>query len=215
LVFSYSGGYIDKIKPKNSDKFIPMSEAAGATDVSRGVYVGGGRASYKGFTFGVIDYYSTDIINIFYTETNYKFAVTDRLGLLFGGQFSDQRSVGSDLLKGYAFKTNQFGFKAEASYGGGILSLAYTIDSKGADLQSPWGGYPGYTSVQVMDSNRAGENAIMAKVSYDFKRLGLEVSPHMPFLCTGGAGKTHQAGSRFRMRTKLTQTSSGGLRGSF
>ena len=82
--------------------------------------------------------------------------------------------MGSDLLKGYSFKTNQFGVKAEVSYGGGILSLAYTTDSKGADLQSPWSGYPGYTSVQVQDFNRAGENAFIAKASYDFTRLGLE-----------------------------------------
>ena len=174
LGFNYGGGYIDKIKLRNSDRFIPMSEAAGVTDVNRGVYVGGGRVSYKGFTFGAIDYYSSDIINIFYTESNYKFALTDKLGLLLVAQFTDQRSVGSDLLKGFPFKTNQFGFKAEASYGGGILSLAYTTDSRGADLQSPWGGYPGYTSVQVKDFNRAGENAFMAKASYDFTRLGLE-----------------------------------------
>jgi hypothetical protein len=172
--FNYGGGYIDKIKPRNSDRFIPMSEAAGVTSVDRGVYLGGGRVSYKGFTFGAIDYYSSDIINIFYTESDYRFSVTDRLGLLFASQFTDQRSVGSDLQKGHEFETNQFGFKTEASYGGGILTLAYTIDSKGADLQSPWSGYPGYTSVQVKDFNRAGENAFMAKASYDFTRLGLE-----------------------------------------
>jgi len=41
-------------------------------------------------------------------------------------------------------------------------------------MQSPWSGYPGYTSVQVQDFNRAGENAFMAKLSYNFRRLGLE-----------------------------------------
>ena len=60
------------------------------------------------------------------------------------------------------------------SYGGGVLSLGYTRDSNGADLQSPWSGYPGYTSVQVQDFNRAGENAYIAKISYDFTNLGLK-----------------------------------------
>ena len=41
-------------------------------------------------------------------------------------------------------------------------------------MQSPWSGYPGYTSVQVQDFNRAGEEAFMIKGSYDFSRLGLE-----------------------------------------
>ncbi|HVP77981.1 MAG TPA: OprD family outer membrane porin [Thermodesulfobacteriota bacterium] len=171
--FNYGFGYIDKIKPRNSDRFISMSEAAGAA-VTRGVLVGGGKVSYKGITFGAINYYSNDIINIFYTEGSYKLQVTDRLGLLFSAQFTDQRSVGEDLLKGFSFKANQVGVMADASYGGAILTLAYTHTTDGADMQSPWGGYPGYTSVQVQDFNRAGENAFMAKLSYNFARLGLE-----------------------------------------
>jgi hypothetical protein len=171
--FNYGFGFIDRIKLRNADRFISMSKAAGA-DVNRGVVTGGGRVSYKGFTFGAINYYSSDIINIFYTEGTYKLLVTDRLGLLFSGQFTDQRSVGDDLLTGSSFNTNQFGIKAETSYGGSILTLAWTKASRGADLQSPWGGYPGYTSVQVQDFNRAGEGAFMVKASYDFTRLGLE-----------------------------------------
>ncbi len=171
--FRYGGGYITKIKDRNSDRFKWMSHAAGA-DVKRGVAVGGGNVSYKGFSFGAIDYYSDDIINIFYTEGSYKLNLTERLGLLFAAQFTDQRSVGEDLLKGYSFATNQVGVKSDISYGGAVLTLGYTHTSKGADMQSPWGGYPGYTSVQVQDFNRAGESAFMAKASYDFTRLGLE-----------------------------------------
>jgi hypothetical protein len=171
--FNYGFGYIDRIKLKNSDRFISMSEAAGA-EVKRGVFVGGGMVSYKGLSFGAIDYYSDDIINIFYTEGSYKLPVTDRLGILVSAQFTDQRSVGDDLLTGSSFNTNQFGIKADTSYGGGIFTLAFTKANKGADLQSPWGGYPGYTSAQGKDFNRAGESAFMAKASYDFTRLGLK-----------------------------------------
>ena len=42
------------------------------------------------------------------------------------------------------------------------------------DMQNPWSGYPGYTSVQVQDFNRAKEQALITKLSYDFSRLGLE-----------------------------------------
>jgi hypothetical protein len=171
--FNYGFGYINKMKIKNSDRFISMSEAAGA-DVKRGVVVGGGKVSYKGITFGAVNYFSEDIINILYTEGSYKFLLTDRLGLIFSAQFTDQRSVGEDLLKGYSFSTNQVGVKSDIGYGRGILTLGYTHTSKGADMQSPWGGYPGYTSVQVQDFNRAGEGAFMVKASYDFTRLGIE-----------------------------------------
>jgi len=171
--FRYGGGYIDKVKLRNSDRFISMSKAAGA-EVKRGVVVGGALFSYGKFSIGAINYYSEDIINIGYVEAKYTLPVTERLGILLAAQFTDQRSVGEDLLKGYSFQTNQVGVKTDVSYGGAILTLGYTRDSRGADLQSPWGGYPGYTSVQVEDFNRAGENALTAKVSYDFTRLGLE-----------------------------------------
>ena len=174
LGFKYGGGYITKIKERNSDHFVWMSQDAGA-DVKRGVVLGGGSVSYKGFSFGAIDYYSDDILNIFYTEGSYRLHVTDRLGLFFAAQFADQRSTGDDLLKGYSFDTNQIGVKSDISYGGAILTLGYTkVTSRQADMQNPWSGYPGYTSVQVKDFNRAGEDAFMAKLSYDFKDLGLE-----------------------------------------
>ncbi len=72
----FGGGYISKIKEKNSDDFVWMSRDAGAA-VDRGVYVGGANVEFKGFSFGAIDYYSDDIINIFYTETSYKLAMPD------------------------------------------------------------------------------------------------------------------------------------------
>jgi len=169
---NYGGGYITKIKERNSDQFVWMSKDAGA-NVDRGVATAGLLFSQGPFSFGAIDYYSDDIINIFYTEAKGVFHLTKELGLRFSVQYSDQRSVGSDYLKGYDFSTNQFGVKGEMSYRKAIFTLAYSIADKGADLQSPWGVHPGYTSVQVQDFNRAGENALLGKLSYDFSRLGL------------------------------------------
>ena len=169
---NYGGGYITKIKERNSDQFVWMSKDAGAK-VDRGVATAGLLFSQGPFSFGAIDYYSDDIINIFYTEAKAVFQLTKELGLRFSAQYTDQRSVGSDYLKGYDFSTNQFGIKGEMSYRKAILTLGYTIADKGADLQSPWGVHPGYTSVQVQDFNRAGENALLGKLSYDFSSLGL------------------------------------------
>ena len=171
--FNYGMGYIDKIKPRNSDTFISMSEAAGA-DAKRGVVTGGVNVFWRGFTLGAINYYSSDIINIFYTESTYKFLIAGTLDFLFAAQFTDQRSIGDNLLKGYTFSTDQTGLKGEMSYRSAVLGLGYTRNSKGADLENPWGGYPGLTSAQVQNFNRAGENAFMAKVSYDFAHLGFE-----------------------------------------
>ena len=169
---NYGAGYITKIKERNSDQFVWMSRDAGA-NVDRGVATAGLNYSQGPFSIGGIDYYSGDIINIFYTEGKAVFQPTKELGFLVSAQYTDQRSVGSDLLKGYDFSTNQFGIKGQMSYRKAILTLAYTNAGEGADLQSPWGVHPGYTSIQVQDFNRAGEDALLGKLSYDFSSLGL------------------------------------------
>jgi len=171
--FRYGGGYITKIKERNSDDFVSMSRDAGAP-VDRGVGLAGVNVSLGRFSIGAIDYYCDDVINIGYAEAKYTWPVTQKLGLLFAAQFTDQRSVGEDLLKGYAFSVNQVGVKTEMSYGGALFTLAFTTASSGADLQNPWSSYPGYTYVQVKDFNRAQEKAFLVKAAYDFTRLGLE-----------------------------------------
>lgn len=171
--FRFGGGYVDRIKQRNDDDFIPMSQAAGV-DEHRGVMLAGANYSAKDFSIGAINYYSEDILNIFYTEGKYSLPLAEGLGALFTAQFTEQRSTGDDLITGDDFSTNQLGLKAEASYGGGLLALAYTHTAEGENMRNPWSGYPGYTSVQVQDFNRAGEEAIMIKAAYDFSGLGLK-----------------------------------------
>jgi hypothetical protein len=169
----FGGGFISKIKEKNSDAFKWMSTVAGAT-VQRGVYVAGANVDGKDFSFGAINYYSDDVINIFYAEGKYSLALADGYNLKLEAQFSDQRSTGDDLLTGEAFSNHQWGIKGDMNLGAALLTVAYTDTANGADMRSPWSGYPGYTSVQVKDFNRAGESAIMLKGTYDFSRHGAE-----------------------------------------
>jgi hypothetical protein len=169
----FGGGYISKIKERNSDEFVWMSRDAGAS-VDRGVYLGGANFEQKNFSIGAINYYSDDIINIFYTEATYALAPSGGHKLNLGAQFSDQRSTGDNLLTGQEFSTRQWGLKADLGLGAALLTLAYTDTAGGANMQNPWSGYPGYTSVQVQDFNRAGESAVMLKGAYDFSRHGAE-----------------------------------------
>jgi hypothetical protein len=171
--FRYGTGYITKIKERNSDEFVWMSKDAGAK-VDRGVGVLGGTFNYGKFSLGAVNYYSNDIINIFYTESSYKFSITKDVGALLAFQFTDQSSVGQDLLKNRSFTADQVGVKGEASYAGAVFTLGYSNTLRREDMQNPWSGYPGYTSVQVQDFNRAKEQALITKLSYDFSRLGLQ-----------------------------------------
>lgn len=172
-VIKYIGGYINEIKLRNEDRFIYMSEAVGV-DVKRGVVMGGALFSYGNFSIGAINYYCDDIINIFYGEAKQTWKVSDTLGLNVAAQYTNQTSVGDNLLAGSSFSVNQFGLRAGISYRNAVFTAGYANDSREADVLSPWGGYPGYTGAQVQDFNRAGEQSIMGKLSYDFSRLGLE-----------------------------------------
>jgi hypothetical protein len=169
----FGGGYVSKIKQKNDDDFVWMSEAAGAA-VHRGVYVAGANVRTGDFTIGAADYYSSDIINIFYAEAKYALPIGEKSKLNLAAQYSDQQSTGDDLLTGGSFSTNQWGLKADLSLGAALLTLGYTDTASGSNMRNPWSGYPGYTSVQVKDFNRAGETAVLARAGYDFSAHGAE-----------------------------------------
>ena len=169
----YGGGFISKIKERNSEDFVWMSRDAGA-NVDRGVYLAG--VSYKqgDASIGAINYYSDDIINIFYTEAKYAMPLPGGSKLGLAAQYSDQRSTGDDLLTGGDFRAHQWGVKADLGVGAATLTLAYTDTSTSSGMRSPWSGYPGYTSVQVEDFFRAGESAVLFKAAYDFSRHGAQ-----------------------------------------
>ena len=166
----FGAGYYDRIKQRNSDRFISMSDAAGAT-VNRGVYTGGALYEKGNFSIGAIDYYSQDIINIAYAEAKLAIPVSENLRPKLALQFVDQRSVGNDLLTGSGFEGQQIGVKAELPVKKALFTLGYTHTTDGTNMQSPWGGYPGFTSVQEQDFNRAGEDAFLVRAGYEFTKI--------------------------------------------
>ena len=169
----------------------------------RGVYVGGGNYRKGDFSIGAIDYYSDDIINIFYAETKLALSLGENWRLQLALQLPNQQSVGAPLLLGEEFSMNQWGSKAELAVGGALLSAAYTSVDGNVDMQSPWGGYPGYTGVQVEDFNRAGEEAWIVRAAYDFRTVkGLGVYG----LWVNGSDPTTPGNTR---KTKSTSTCSG------
>ena len=102
----FAAAYIATIKPRNDNSFISMSEQAGAPPGrERGMITAGVRFTpSKALSFGAINYYVPDTWNIFYTEGNYTWPLTDKLGLKLQAQFTEQDSVGGDNLIG-SFQT--------------------------------------------------------------------------------------------------------------
>lgn len=171
----FAAGYVDKMKPRDSESFESMAVAARAlAGVERGVYAAGAILESGELSVGAMDYYSADIVNIAYSELRYSIPLAGRLRLQLAGQYADQRSTGQDLLAGQAFRTSQLGLKAELAMGPALLTTAYTDTGNGANMRSPWGGYPGYTSAQDEDFDRRGERAVMLRAAYNFPpELGL------------------------------------------
>jgi len=189
----FGAGYVDKIKPRNSEDFESMATAAGApAGVVRGVDVAGANYKLGAFSIGAIDYYSKDIINIAYTEITYAMPLANRVRLTLGAQYADQRSSGDNLLTGQSFLTDQGGVKADLAMGTLLLTAARTqtavgtrsSNGSGTDMRNPWGAYPGYTAVQIENFYRAGENATMLRAAYNFPKEDKEPE-HM--LVLGGA----------------------------
>ena len=74
----------------------------------------------------------------------------------------------NNLLQGHSFSGHQFGIKLDLPVKKALFTAAFTQAWGTANLQNPWSGYPGYTSVQVQDFNRAGEGAFLLRAGYDF-----------------------------------------------
>jgi hypothetical protein len=122
----------------------------------------------KALSAGAITYYVPDTWNIFYTEGNYAWPLTDKLGLKLQAQFTEQGSVGGDNLIG-SFHTRVGGAQASLSYNNAVLRVAFSITANSRNINSPYGTYPGYLSLIEKDFNRAGEKAWLLGFSYDFK----------------------------------------------
>jgi hypothetical protein len=166
----FAAAYIAAIKPRNDNSFISMSEQAGAPPGrERGMITAGARFTpSKALSFGAINYYVPDTWNIFYTEGNYTWPLTDKLGLNLQAQFTEQDSVGGDNLIG-SFQTRVGGAQASLSYGNAVLRAAFSITAKSQNITTPYGTYPGYLCLIEKDFNRAGEKAWLLGFSYDFK----------------------------------------------
>jgi len=173
----YTGSYLWRFKPRNTDKFIPMSQGLGVTQ-DEGVLITGARHRTKALNYGVVNYWVKDTINTAYGEFDYllPFGGQDDDGPSFrvGINHMDQRSVGADLISNAPFATYQASARLIASYRGFVLTGAYSQVGREAELRHPFAMSASYTGMLISSFNAAGEKAFHASLSYDFSRIGLE-----------------------------------------
>jgi hypothetical protein len=167
----YLTGYLTRIKPRNADEFISMSEQAGAAGSHDGVALGGVRLTpLKGLRIEASNQYGIDTFNTFYLEGEYLHELSADWKLRLGGQFTDQRAVGDALVRNAAstyWNTQHGGLRVQGIYRDLVLTGAFSITGSGNNIQSPWGSFPGYLSMIDQDFNRAREKAVLVGAAYD------------------------------------------------
>ena len=187
--FRYGGGWIGAIKPRDAIDFQSMASKAGVPSSAAGVGVLGGLLTWGPASIGAIEYYSQDVLNIFYTEAKYGASFDFGLNAVAAAQFADQRSTGLNLLNGgNYFATNQFGTKVDLGYRTGILTVGYSVVNPTFAIQTPWSANPFYTDAQIQSFQRAGEQALMVGLSYVFTPVGLPGVAASAFYFNGWTG---------------------------
>jgi len=166
--FAYVAGYVDGIKRKNDDGFVSMSAAAGAAGSDKGLGLLGAQYTFKdGSLISATNQTTFDVMNTFFVKAEKSFPLAPDISLRLYAQYTDQRSVGSNLIGD--FKTHLFSAKGEVFWKNASFRLAASTAGKEKGLQSPFGGPPNYLSIIVDNFDRAGEQAFMVGASYDFK----------------------------------------------
>jgi len=184
--FEYYGGYLDKMKTRNATGFVNFARVLNApSNYDSGMWLGGLRFTpIKDLALRLSTYHVPNLLNSTYTDASWRTPLQGDLWLRLSGQYMYQSSTGDDGLTGRSFDTSFRGVKADLGEGGGTLTGAYTQTGRGANYNTSFGDFAGYTYGVVTSFNRANENAFMLQASYDFSahRLpGLAVTTYGMF----------------------------------
>jgi hypothetical protein len=168
----YYGGYLARMKPRNENEFSWMTEIAGVIRHTNGLGVASVRVTpWKELSVYAAEYYLPDTYNTAFGQITYAHPLTAEVGLAFGFQYTDQRSVGAQFLGN--FVTWNVSSRAQLSYAGATLTTALSFTGMANDLQTPFGRFPGYLKLQINNFDQANQNVWGVGLAYDLERLGL------------------------------------------
>lgn len=165
-------GHVTRMKNHDSDRFLPLSVAAGFAGTNEGATLAGMRWSPDAtLSLTAVNFASWDFLDIAYAEGTKLLRLHPDVSIASSLQATYQGSIGEAL--GGAFSTYQLGARAALSYRFAVLSFAVSYTDDDAPLRSPYGGSPSFLSLMLSDFDRAGERAWLASLSYGLGRFGL------------------------------------------
>jgi hypothetical protein len=172
--FEYSFAWVERIKQRDSRRFIDMAEAAGAVGVDRGLgYVALHWSRGETFSIGFTNQLTPDVLNNFHAEMGWGRELASGIGIRLEGQLTDQRSVGDNLLTGSDFHTWRVGIRGTVSWQAVAFTLAYAFTDEERAIVSPYGSDPSYLSTLQDDFEKAGDRGLLIGLSHNFARWDL------------------------------------------
>ncbi len=163
-------GHISKMKRRDSEDFVPMGEVAGVEGNNAGTSILGARLTIANdTTVGTYIQHTNDLFTTAFSEATFRRTLTENWGVQLGAQYTYQGSTGDDLLG--RFDTSSWGLRSKISYGGAILTAAFTRTGD-SELRKPFGGTPGFTSSMLFDFDRRKEEAYRLGLSFNLARFG-------------------------------------------
>jgi hypothetical protein len=203
----YEFGYVSKIKLRNADTFIPMSQAVPFATEDQGTWLAQGLFTLGDWAFGLAEYFTPDTLNVFYAEATWTPQPSWLSGFKFSGQFTDQREAGdlSHLAAGQVLSRN-VGFRATYSRKASVFTAAVSTTAAEGGIISPWGSNPTYTNPVLKNSNRAGEEAVLFSASHDFSEQGLNGLSGSVIFAAGWNARDPSTGASLSTQSEIDVT---------
>lgn len=171
----YFAAYLNATKPKTSENFVDFVSAAGIAAAGREPMWLAGVSARPGtdLDWRLSSYYVPNVLQSNYADVAWRITPAAGYRLQLGAQAMYQGSVGDQLLSGASFSVWSGGLKADLTRGGATATLAYQQTGSGANYQTPYSGWAGYTYMIVKSFNLAGQKAWLLGGSYDFAAQGV------------------------------------------
>ena len=111
------------------------------------------------------------MLNTGYVEVDWLPRPVGEVQLHLAINYTDQRTIGAELLPGRSFTASQVSALFAASHTDATVLAAISSNGKDADLVGPFGSFPAYTVLDQLNFNDAGETTVVLGAAYDFSHL--------------------------------------------
>jgi hypothetical protein len=200
----FTTGYTWKVKLRNSDEFISMTEAIGL-ERDKGLAHGGAIwEPSEDFHVGALAGAISDVFAGIYSEIGVERDLTKKLQARFDGQFSYQWDVGDDLLGEQVDDTWILGLRAAASYQNAVIRIGASVTGPDGSILNAYGTNPSYVDLMQRSFNRPDEKSLLASVSFDFSRFGVSGLSVIVNFVAGFDGKLTGGGRADAQETDVT-----------